>query len=588
MIWYFRPSAGGWPLLLAFLPWLLRVGAGLFPFKRTPFDLPLLLFLLTAGLGVWASYDPQAAWAKFWLIVGSVLLFYALASQPISNLWPIYGLVGILGAAVALTTLFDANLGNYTPDLGLIQRFSQWWEAARPAWQVTGLEPNVSGGLLAVLLPFPIVLAGYEFLRGKIVSAGIALLPVAVMVFGLFITSSRGAWIAFAAALTVALFWFGHRFLAPYLSRKFQLFLAAAVLVTLVVVLGYFVSHSEDLGNALDRLPGLPSGASRVDLALDTIRIILDFPFTGGGLRAFPGLYSSYILVIPFLFFEYSHNLYLDVFLEQGLLGGLTLMIVLLGSLLLAGTWLMKNREFKSKALLQLAVMASLVVLLIHGLVDDALYSMRGTPLLFLVPGIGVALRSQEALATAETGHKRRINWGKLIGMSALLVFSVMVALGLFAFKPVKASWLANFGSIYMAKAELYDFPSGSFDYFPEEGSLEQAKGYFERALLADPRNTTANYRLGIIASEERDFQAAIPYLETAFQGNDRHRGIRKVLGYNYAWTAQPDLAAEMLAEIPEARQELEVYVWWWEMQGRSDLANYAQSALSQMSEQSY
>jgi putative inorganic carbon (hco3(-)) transporter len=421
MIWYFRPSAGGWPLLLALLPWLLRVGAGLFPFKRTPFDLPLLLFLLTAGLGVWASYDPQAAWAKFWLIVGSVLLYYALAGQPESNLWPIYGLVGILGAAVALTTLFDANLGNYTPDLGLIQRFSQWWEAARPAWQVTGLEPNVSGGLLAVLLPFPIVLAGYEFLRGKIVLAGIAVLPVAVMGIGLFITSSRGAWIAFAAAWTVVLFWFGHRFLAPYLSRKFQLFLAAAVLVTLAVVLGYFVSHSEGLGNALDRLPGLPSGASRLDLALATTNLISDFPFTGGGLRAFPGLYSRYILVIPFLFFEYSHNLYLDVFLEQGLLGGLTLMIVLLGSLLLAGTSLMKNREFKSKALLQLAVLAGLVVLLIHGLVDDALYGMRGTPLLFLIPGIGVALRYPSVPVTLGTGSSGSLAWRRLIWASAVI-----------------------------------------------------------------------------------------------------------------------------------------------------------------------
>jgi tetratricopeptide (TPR) repeat protein len=263
-------------------------------------------------------------------------------------------------------------------------------------------------------------------------------------------------------------------------------------------------------------------------------------------------------------------------------------MVEMIGSLFLVVNGLIKNGDVQNGMPLQLAVLAGLVVLMVHGLVDDALYGMRGTPLLFLIPGIGVALRYSSVSNSMVDRGRVRLARRSLLWGSALVVFLAVTAFGLMAQKPIVASWYANLGSIYLAKAELYDFPSGSFEYLPEEGSLEQAKGYFMRALLADSRNTTANYRLGIIASEERDFQAAIPYLETAFQENNRHRGIQKVLGYNYAWTAQPGLAAEMLAEIPEARQELEAYIWWWEMQGRSDLAVYDQSALSKMSEQSY
>jgi hypothetical protein len=34
-----------------------------------------------------------------------------------------------------------------------------------------------------------------------------------------------------------------------------------------------------------------------------------------------------------------------------------------------------------------------------------------------------------------------------------------------------------------------------------------------------------------------------------------------------------------MLAEIPEAEQEMSVYIWWWGTQGRPDLSALAKDA---------
>jgi O-antigen ligase len=583
LIWFLFPQAGWWPLVIALFPWLLRLGAGQFPFKRTPFDLPLLAFLLTAALGVWVSYDSSAAWSKFWLIAGSILIFYALAGQPQSNLFAVYGGVGIVGLVVALSFMFDTNLGNYQPDLGLVQRFSQWWVSIRPAWRVEALPPNISGGILAVLLPFPIISLSESFRKSRIISGLATLLPVLVMIVALFLSSSRGAWIAASVACLAAFVWFASRLFLGHLSRELRIFLVIGFVVTLAIIAGLFINSSGGLPGAMDRMPGLPSGASRIDLIRDTISLSADFPFTGGGLSAFPGLYSKYILIIPYLYFEYSHNLYLDVYLEQGLLGGLALIVVLLGSLLFVITRLQKIREINSEALLHLAVLAGLIVLMVHGLVDDALYGMRGTSLLFLIPGISVALGYPATSNRMVEGNRSRLARRGLLWGSAILILLSVTTFGLVAHKPVSASWLANHGSIHMAKAELHDFPSNSFDYLPEEGPLEQAKTYFSRALAANPLDVTANYRLGLIASQETDFQTAIPYLEKAFLENGRHRGIQKLLGYNYAWTGQPDLAAEMLVEIPEARQELEAYVWWWSTNQRPDLAAHSESALKQL-----
>jgi hypothetical protein len=79
-LWYLRPEIGPWPLLLVLSPWLVRLVAAGRPGWATPFDLPLVLFVATAGLAVWSAYDRTVAWSKFWQIVGGVFLFYALAN----------------------------------------------------------------------------------------------------------------------------------------------------------------------------------------------------------------------------------------------------------------------------------------------------------------------------------------------------------------------------------------------------------------------------------------------------------------------------------------------------------------------------
>jgi len=51
------------------------------------------------------------------------------------------------------------------------------------------------------------------------------------------------------------------------------------------------------------------------------------------------------------------------------------------------------------------------------------------------------------------------------------------------------------------------------------------------------------------------------------------HRGIRKALGYSYAWSGQYDQAVALLGDLPEVREvEMDAHIWVWKTQGRDDL----------------
>jgi lipopolysaccharide biosynthesis regulator YciM len=88
-----------------------------------------------------------------------------------------------------------------------------------------------------------------------------------------------------------------------------------------------------------------------------------------------------------------------------------------------------------------------------------------------------------------------------------------------------------------------------------------------------DATNWIANYHLGLIEMSERDFASASRHLAVAYQQKPGHRGIIKNLGYSYAWLGETDKACLYLGMIPEAESELDVYIWWWDTQGRQDLS---------------
>ena len=308
------------------------------------------------------------------------------------------------------------------------------------------------------------------------------------------------------------------------------------------------------------------AASDRQEIAFGAVKLFEDFRFTGGGLGSFAGLYSQYILGVPYFFTSDSFNLFLDVAVEQGVVGLLAVILIFSSS-----AWLLLSAAAKTKnRLLLQAAFSSLVIITLHGMVDEIVYGPNSAFLLFVLPGIACAL-SRPALDGGQTQHFKRSHTFSLLAAAAGVLILLLVN-----WPTLSAAWQANLGAVQMAKIELKNFPTQTW----EEGTLAQdlapVESQFRQALLLNPEQKTANYRMGRIAMLRHDFAEAAAFLSKAHQVDPTHRGITKLLGLSYTWSGQFEQAIPLLSQIPGVSQELGVYAWWWQTQGREDLSAYA------------
>jgi O-antigen ligase len=572
-ILWFWPRAAPWALALALLPWLWRISQQRPLFQRTPLDLSIVIFLVTAAVAAWASYDHPTAFAKLCMLAGAVFLFYALAGQPRENFLPVVAFLSGAGAVIAIYFLLASDWQDMPADLGFINLLGMVWMAARPSLGLVPPQPNIAGGLIALFLPFNVALLVAARKTRQRPLAVYTLVSGGLATLGLLMTSSRAAWLALGLGISVWLLWeLSGRLRRHFAISQTSIFAASLVLLVALAVAILLSSPGGLLGLA-GRLPGADDASIRLAIYAGAVRLARAFPFTGGGLHAFSGLYSQYILGIPFFMINYAHNLYLDLAVEQGLPALAAFLLILAG-----GVWLLLKG--KAAAELRWAILASTLVILAHGTVDDPLYGGRGTPFLLILPALGAAIYLHpEALEDRPIVRQRNPRMQLWTPTVAALLVASMVCIASLAFiywRPLLASGYANLGAVRMAQVELADFPSGRWQDGSKLPELARAEALLVRANQIDPGNVPASYRLGLIAMLRRDYVSARGYLENAYAHDPGQRGVRKALGYCYVWLGDFERGGKLLAYLPGARGELQAYATWWGEQGRPDLAEKA------------
>lgn len=587
MLWYLTSGRIGWPLLVVILvPLILKIAAGHFPFRRSRFDGWLLIFGVTAVIGTITAYNREAAVGKFWVLLGAISVYFAIVTVSRRDAWLLAGATGPVGILLAIYFVLSNNWRQWPADIPLFNRVGLLWMSVRPGLPLPVLHPNTLGGMMALVLPFTLAFGVYAWRRRKIRWTQLAIVSGGITAGGLLFTSSIGAWLALAAGLGCWFAWEASGWLKKKVPFSQKTIFSGAMIMLLLMglLLLRFV-----LGAGV----GQEDSATRLGLAQQTLFLIEDFALTGSGLATFPALYAQYIRVTPAFFAAYS-NLYMDIWLEQGFFAFVAVLAILGGSL-----WLLFNRSAfkddkrkseeisvtkestepqrkrkrgKIKAvqdidLFQWAAFISLVVMVLHGLIDDALFGDRASPLLFFAPAMVIlATRRREAAVPAAV---RRRRWVLGIGVTAVLLVGLF-----FGFRQkVQAQWYANLGALRLARAELAGWPTNQWDTGDNLARFNAASALFERALHVDAQNRTANQRVGMIAMVERDYETAVAHLEQAEIIAPAHRGVTKSLGYSYVWLGQFDDAVETLATISESRAEMSVYSSWWERQNRLDLA---------------
>jgi tetratricopeptide (TPR) repeat protein len=580
-LWYAFAEIGPWPLILALAPWALRLVRVGRPTRRTPFDLPLLLFLLTAGVGVWAAYDRQPAWSKFWLIVGGVLLYYALVNaEPIADAraW----LLAFFGAGVALYFLATHDWDAYPAKIDALTHLGRALQSPLPALPGHRLHPNVAGGIMAMMLPFAAWAAAAAWRgvwrapsqaapsRWLALAAGLG--SVGLTLFGVVMSTSRGAWVALAGALLLAGLWTVSGWLSRNGAARRSWIFPALLLLALLVALGIGVAWPGGLVAILEILPGPDVGTGRVELLRNTLTLVRDYPFIGGGLGSFQMLYSTYVLMTHVGFSVHSHNLYLNVSVELGLLALLAL--IWMGILFAAAAWrgLMGPVTRLERGALG-AAMLSLAVILIHGLADDVLFGSRAVLLLFVPLAFAVPFFPR---------RQRPVR--RWVALALPLGVVLVLALALVWQSSLLSLIYSNLGAVHQSQTELavYTWPEWPIqDAVRREVDLDQPVAEFERALELQPGNVTANRRLGMIELSMGDYEDALGHLEAAHVAEPWNDINRRLLGEALIVNGRLQEGAALWAGVSNEQRQLEARAYWYEQIGDAERAAWIRQAIA-------
>lgn len=543
------PLLLGAAFVMALVPWFMRLASGRLS-RPAVIGGPLFLFVFSACLSMGSSYDPASSWPMLVTLLASVNLFFAIINAPVQPRRLAGGLVLIAGL-VALYFVGQYDHFHYRYEWGWPEQLGRFISARLPNLVIYTPHPNAVAGFLEGPFLLSLALAWQARGRGRQLAWS---LVVVLLAGGLFVSGSRGAGLGLVTAAGLWLL------LAARRSQRLVMAGLAAATGSLGLLLLWWFSW---------RLPGLASAPkalhSRLVLFRNTLYLLGDYSLTGIGLGdVFAMIYSRYQLLIQVPYITYSHNLFLAVGLSLGVLG-----LAALAWLLVVFYRYVGRVERRQPATLFRASWLGVTVIFVHGLVDAPQFSAPGwtMPMLFALLGLTVAIGQSRYNVEARNttwSYRRRLALGGLL-LAGLVIWR----------QPLAGAWYANLGSIYQTRAEL----TPGLDQAAREAALARAGHYFEQALRWEPRQPTANRRLGMLALNREVFEISITYLERAYRQEPGNQATLKALGYAYLWTGQLDQSEPLLRQLDdqdELVEELGNWQRWWASQERPDLALWA------------
>jgi O-antigen ligase len=554
--------------MMVFL-WLVRWLSQGYLTRRTPLDVPILLFFLSALAGLWPSYDLALSLPLFLMIAGGVALYYLLVNNCTTEHSRHILSAGslLLGLTVSVYFIIQHEhpvMGRIFPD----------------AWTLR-LHPNSVATFLEGMMPLALFMAIGERRLWLRVLYGFC---AATFALALLMAASRGAWVALALC---GIIWICTRF------RRIGKVFAVVVPISVIVPGVYLVFNNDASLNSIPivgtTLVPLFARPDRLEVYRNSLYLIQDFSLTGIGLSdVFAMVYSRYALLIRHPFLSYSHNLFLEIWLDQGLLGILSFLSLIAAFYLFVGRVLshlprpalnpVEGIKEKAPSTVFQGCWLGVTATLIHGLFDARQYADSWTlPVLFVLLGLAVGT----GLGIVQTGRNipsRHTSVGSeylphRLRAEHLAIYFVLVltclSLGFALYKPLLAVVHANLGSVYQAKGELApNLTDGERQWY-----LHLAKAHYDKAISCAPGNHTARQRLGRLAVDAGRYEEGVAHLELAYQAAPSSFATRKALGLAYVWVGRLDEAEPLLRGAKDIVQELNTWGWWRSTQGETELA---------------
>lgn len=328
---------------------------------ETPFDLPIILFIVILTIAVGLSISPKQS-----LITGLLYLLFIAFFYLVS--WVLgreehAGTLKLVIWSLMLSSLFLSFIGFYQFIVGV--PVEQSWVDEK---MFTGLQsrvfatldnPNVLAEFLVFTIPLSLAaLLSSRHLPTQVFITGI--IGVSVLCLGL--TYSRGGWLGFAMAMLVF-------FLLKDRRALFMLLLFGAVGI-------FFLPESilervASIGNLQES-----STAYRLSIWTASLRIIADYWVSGIG----PGL-PTFAMVYPYFSLAagmayHSHNLFLQLVVEMGFMG-LAAFLWMMWVFVRAGIQSWRKIQDPYLKNILIGLIAGMAGYLLQGMTDYVWYSPR-------------------------------------------------------------------------------------------------------------------------------------------------------------------------------------------------------------------
>jgi putative inorganic carbon (HCO3(-)) transporter len=298
----------------------------------------ILAFIAAGVISIFVSPEKRAAIGIFKaFVLEPVLFFYALKfviKKPADLTTPLNLL--FLGAI----TISVLGILQYLTFIGLPLKF---WGTGEEVTRITSVfdYPNALALYLAPLCGFFFASLIFD---DKTLNRKNLVLGLLVMLYALFLTFSRGAWIGFAVTSLIILCF-------RYPVKK-VLAVTAAVAIFLFAI--------PQTRNRLLLITHDPSSAAHLDLTAAAWTKIKQSPVLGNGLSGFPTTLAQQSFEGEIL--NYPHNIFFNFWLEMGLLGLISFFGIIFVSV----------HQYKAveRRWYTTAAVAFMFIVIIHGLVD--------------------------------------------------------------------------------------------------------------------------------------------------------------------------------------------------------------------------
>lgn len=206
---------------------------------------------------------------------------------------------------------------------------------------------------------------------------------------------------------------------------------------------------------------------------------------------------------------ERTHNEYLQILIELGLIGGIIFLLLLFGIGRFAFKELKNERAQKTNIQTHAAIAGLIVFLITSAFSSFSFRLMQNGLIFFFLLAVLLRNRIKKSRPNQISAFSRRY---KVI----LVPAAIILCLSLTIYSSLKA-----ISQFYVYQAE-------------QEFNLAKAETYYQKAIILDPANGSANFSLGFRMFEANKYEAAASNFQAAVE-----KGLDTSIGYSLLATTQ-------------------------------------------------